>query len=47
LVVLTCTMVATAFHVVSIAWTWYVAIGACVTFVSGWTASALLVDVKR
>jgi solute:Na+ symporter, SSS family len=42
LVVLTCTMVATAFHVVSIAWTWYVAIGACVTFVSGWTASALL-----
>lgn len=34
-------LLANALHLVTIAWTWYVAIGATVTFVCGWTASVL------
>jgi Na+/proline symporter len=33
---------APAFHFTAIAWTWYVAIGATVTFIVGWAASQLL-----
>jgi Na+/proline symporter len=32
-------MLANSAHIVSIAWTWYVAIGTSVTFVGGWLAS--------
>ena len=34
-------VLATAFHLVSIAWTWYVAIGTSVTFATGWAASVV------
>ena len=39
-------IVAEAFHVLTIAWTWYVAMGASVTFVAGWTASVMLDSEK-
>src|SRR2546425_10004946 len=35
-------MLANSAHLVSIAWTWYVAIGTSVTFVGGWLASTIL-----
>ena len=39
LVTLSLVILANGAHLVSIAWTWYVAIGTIVTFIAGWTAS--------
>ncbi len=36
-----------AAHIVSIAWTWYVAVGTIVTFVAGWTASVVAPVYER
>jgi solute:Na+ symporter, SSS family len=41
LVVLTGIMLGNWMHVLAIAWTWYVAIGTCVTFAAGWLASVV------
>jgi len=44
---LTSVIIAAAFGAISIAWTWYVAIGTCVTFVTGWAASVILKDESQ
>ena len=41
LAVLSGIVLASAFHIVTIAWTWYVAIGTTVTFATGWLLSVL------